>query len=88
MREKALTVLAQTLIFVGIYLTSLYSTPLFHTLAEMYVLAIAGSIFLLRYRSQFEQNVLRLFLASMLLPLLAELSFIFHMSVTRTGTAC
>ncbi len=49
MTKKMMDIMVRIAVLVGLYLTSLYSYPLFHTLAEIYTVVIAGSIFVLAW---------------------------------------
>lgn len=56
-------VLSGLLVLCGLYLTSLYSYPLFHSLAEIFSIIIAGSIFVIAWNSrQFLDNNYLLFI--------------------------
>lgn len=46
---KISTWLGAALVLIGIYLTSLYSYLLFHSLVEMFSVAIAGGIFMIAW---------------------------------------
>ena len=61
--RKLQHLLIWTLIFLGLYLTSLYSYPLFHSLAEFFSIAIACGIFMIAWNSrQFFTNHYLLFI--------------------------
>ncbi|MBS3907589.1 MAG: GAF domain-containing protein [Syntrophaceae bacterium] len=61
--KKRLVILIGILVFFGLYLTSLYSYPLFHSLAEMFSIVIACGIFMIAWNSRrFIDNHYLLFL--------------------------
>jgi hypothetical protein len=50
--SKFVTVISGVLILLGLYLTSLYSYLLFHSLAEMFSIVVACGIFMLAWNSR------------------------------------
>src|SRR4030067_1201204 len=50
--KRYLSILMGILVFLGLYLTSLYSYPLFHSLAELFSIVIACGIFMIAWNSR------------------------------------